>query len=77
MVLDVSGETLEASKVIFETPGKIRVSSVFHPWLKIDCPILIHTVFKYAGSARLTGKSGGCGIFHTLAPKTICVNFKP
>jgi hypothetical protein len=24
-------------------------------------PILSHTVFKYAGSARLTGKSGGCG----------------
>jgi hypothetical protein len=23
--------------------------------------IFIHTVFKYAGSARLTGKSGGCG----------------
>src|ERR1700722_15544693 len=23
--------------------------------------ILIHTVFKYAGSARLMGKSGGCG----------------
>ena len=24
-------------------------------------PILNHTVFKYAGSARLMGKSGGCG----------------
>jgi hypothetical protein len=24
-------------------------------------PILSHTVFKYAGSARLMGKSGGCG----------------
>jgi hypothetical protein len=24
-------------------------------------PILNHTVFRYAGSARLMGKSGGCG----------------
>jgi hypothetical protein len=24
-------------------------------------PTLNHTVFKYAGSARLMGKSGGCG----------------
>jgi hypothetical protein len=26
-----------------------------------DHLILNHTVFKYAGSARLMGKSGGCG----------------
>jgi hypothetical protein len=40
---------------------KICVQSVFHLWLKISYPIRIHTVFKYAGSARLMGKSGGCG----------------
>jgi hypothetical protein len=36
--------------------------SVFHPWLKIGYPILIHTVFKYAGSARLMGKFDGCAL---------------
>jgi hypothetical protein len=42
-----------------------------HPWPKIDYPILNYTIFNYEGSARLTGKSGGCGKFPDGAERRI------